>query len=42
LQMYTDGPEMNFRTESLDFPQNEQRKCLSLAIFRFGLPCGRA
>jgi hypothetical protein len=30
--MYTDGPEMNFRTESLDFPQNEQRKCLSLAI----------
>src|SRR3954470_939139 len=29
LQMYTDGPEMNFRTESLDFPQNEQRRCLS-------------
>jgi len=24
--MYTDGPEMNFRTASLDFPQNEQRK----------------
>src|SRR5882672_6123765 len=30
LQMYTDGPEMNFRTESLDLPQNEQRRCLSL------------
>src|SRR5881409_3042495 len=30
LQMYTDGPEMNFRTESFDFPQNEQRRCLSL------------
>src|SRR6476661_4576446 len=29
LQMYTLGPEMNFRTESLDFPQNEQRRCLS-------------
>src|SRR3954468_23555743 len=29
LQMYTEGPEMNFRTESFDFPQNEQRKCLS-------------
>ena len=29
LQMYADGPEMNFRTESLDFPQNEQRRCLS-------------
>src|ERR1043166_7711349 len=29
LQMYTDGPEMNFRTESFDFPQNEQRRCLS-------------
>jgi hypothetical protein len=28
--MYTDGPEMNFRTESLDLPQNEQRRCLSL------------
>jgi hypothetical protein len=27
--MYTDGPEMNFRTESLDFPQKEQRRCLS-------------
>ena len=32
LQMYTDGPEMNFRTESLDFPQNEQRRCLSCDI----------
>src|SRR6476620_8927259 len=30
LQMKTDGPEMNFRTESFDFPQNEQRRCLSL------------
>src|SRR3954471_12252032 len=30
LQMYTDGPEMNFRTESFDFPQKEQRRCLSL------------
>jgi hypothetical protein len=30
--MYTDGPEMNFRTESFDFPQNEQRKCLSCDI----------
>src|SRR5688500_2017641 len=29
LKMYTDGPEMNFRTESLLFPQNEQRRCLS-------------
>src|SRR5215831_15541012 len=29
LQMYTDGPEMNFRTESFDFPQKEQRRCLS-------------
>ena len=29
LQMYTEGPEMNFRTASLDLPQNEQRKCLS-------------
>src|SRR5829696_823590 len=29
LQMYTDGPEMNFRTASLDFPQKEHRKCLS-------------
>src|SRR3982751_2865107 len=29
LQIYTDGPEMNFRTESFDFPQNEQRRCLS-------------
>ena len=29
LQMYTEGPEMNFRTESLDLPQNEQRRCLS-------------
>src|SRR3954451_25277232 len=29
LQMYTDGPEMNCRTESLDFPQNEQPRCLS-------------
>jgi hypothetical protein len=28
--MYTDGPEMNFRTESFDLPQNEQRRCLSL------------
>ena len=28
-EMYTLGPEMNFRTESLDFPQNEQRRCLS-------------
>jgi hypothetical protein len=28
--MYTDGPEMNFRTESLDFPQKEQRSCLSV------------
>src|SRR5688572_9391734 len=34
LQMYTDGPEMNFRTESLDFPQNEQRRCLSFDIGR--------
>ena len=24
------GPEMNFRTESFDFPQKEQRRCLSL------------
>jgi hypothetical protein len=23
---------MNFRTESFDFPQNEQRRCLSLDI----------
>src|SRR2546425_4435997 len=30
LQMYTDGPEMNFRTESFDLPQKEQRRCLSL------------
>jgi hypothetical protein len=30
--MYTDGPEMNFRTESLLLPQNEQRRCLSLDI----------
>src|SRR6476661_2226496 len=29
LQMYTEGPEMNFRTESFDLPQNEQRRCLS-------------
>src|SRR3954470_13650826 len=29
LQIYTEGPEMNFRTESFDFPQNEQRRCLS-------------
>src|SRR5687768_1052662 len=29
LQMYTDGPEMNFRTESFDFPQKEERRCLS-------------
>jgi hypothetical protein len=28
--MYTDGPEMNFRTESFDLPQKEQRRCLSL------------
>jgi hypothetical protein len=32
LQMYTEGPEMNRFTESLDFPQNEQRRCLSLGI----------
>src|SRR5206468_10589414 len=32
LQMYTEGPEMNFRTESFDFPQNEQRRCLSWDI----------
>src|SRR5690606_28528602 len=32
LQMYTDGPEMNFRTESLLLPQKEQRRCLSLDI----------
>src|SRR6476646_12228844 len=32
LQMYTDGPEMNFRTESFDFPQKEQRRCLSCDI----------
>jgi len=32
LQMYTDGPEMNFRTESFDLPQNEQRRCLSVDI----------
>jgi hypothetical protein len=32
LQMYTDGPEMKRLTASLDFPQKEQRRCLSLAI----------
>src|SRR5438046_2669232 len=32
LQIYTDGPEMNFRTESLDLPQKEQRRCLSCDI----------
>src|SRR5690606_40369701 len=32
LQMYTEGPEMNRFTASLDFPQKEQRRCLSLAI----------
>jgi hypothetical protein len=30
--MYTDGPEMNFRTESFDFPQKEQRRWRSLDI----------
>jgi hypothetical protein len=25
---------MNFRTESFDFPQNEQRRCLSLDMAR--------
>jgi hypothetical protein len=35
--MYTDGPEMNFRTASLDFPQKEQRRCLSWDItIRYG------
>jgi hypothetical protein len=37
LQMYTDGPEMNFRTESFDFPQKEHRRCLSWDIGRQGL-----
>src|SRR5690606_8847062 len=32
LQMYTDGPEMNFRTESLLLPQKLQRRCLSVDI----------
>ena len=32
LQIYTDGPEMNFRTASFDLPQKEQRRCLSLAM----------
>src|SRR5882672_10549645 len=36
LQMYTDGPEMNFRTESFDFPQNEQRRCFSWDIDQRG------
>src|SRR5688500_12134529 len=34
LQMYTEGPEMNLRTESLDLPQKEQRRCLSWDIDR--------
>src|SRR5690606_33535638 len=33
--MYTEGPEMNFFTESLDLPQKEQRRCLSLGIGYF-------
>ena len=32
LQIYTDGPEMNFRTASFDLPQKEQRRCLSFAM----------
>jgi hypothetical protein len=32
LQIYTEGPEMNRFTASFDFPQNEQRRCLSLAM----------
>src|SRR5690606_8012910 len=35
LQMYTEGPEMNFFTESLDLPQKEQRRCFSLGIGHF-------
>ena len=31
---------MNFRTESFDFPQNEQRKCLSCDMANLYRECG--
>jgi hypothetical protein len=42
--MYTDGPEMNFRTASLDLPQNEQRRwrsCVVVFIKPQRFSCGR-